>query len=940
MTAPRDTPWGHQEGVSFDIALSSFTEGHQQSVDLTTDPDHTKEQAKDGMESESGIGSPHEFLSELIESKEVLKQMGLCSSATDSPGNASGVDPLAAVADVLEKPPVVEGLQSVSRVHRSQSSNGSSSSITEWDFSGQAPMAAPLLSNVRCDDEAKDGSLPHESINQEPPGLLDTTDDSTDATPKIYEDEDNLNASKCSSNLAAVANEMTDMLRSSFRSRQGKHDTDNDRLYGSSSQSESESSEGSMLESLKNFSRSFDPKKVDVPDRSSPVNQANDKSSTPTPSDHDVELPEEEDEQESPVDDQENVTNKPPQFCSMNVEVSGSKSVGATAEDSVSSKSDTESRKSEDDINVHIQSFRKRNTRDTSPVCVEGDDAKSHKGPKEDPAGAGPQKDYSSFVLGYSMLLDQEYENSDSEHEPTADDTARRKVPNPFFDDSSEDEEFGLPAGASPLSIENAPKDDNEESSPDNGKKQSWCCADRCRKILCFIATVVVLAIIAGVVSYVMISRSKNDPPGDGEQPNGEPVKPPSIPQTSSPPTQLPTPLPTINGIPTWVQVGGDLVGEEPGDEAGFSVAVSEGDRVVVGARRTAKDGMKNRGAARIFQFDSNTGFYVPVWDIYGEAAGDQCGFSVSMSRNGRRVAVGCLGSDVNGQNSGQVRIFDENELLNRWDLAAELNGEAETSLFGASVSFSEDGSSLVVGAPYYSEDADRTRSGRAYVYREVQELKWEQVGEPMVGTSNNDLFGWSVSHLPNSLGMVAVGAPRLDGSLDSGSVRVFSYDTNGWSIIGEPMSLGIPGDRFGFSISLAGDDTLQRIAIGSPGMDHNGAGSGMACIYENNNGVWQRIGDDLVGDGWGENLGYAVSMTPDGTRAAVGVPNKKLDGLSVGQVQVVDVSTSGNLRSAGHIYGRDSDMFGVSVAASYDGKLVYGGASAANLVRIYGDIY
>merc|ERR1712194_660254 len=130
-------------------------------------------------------------------------------------------------------------------------------------------------------------------------------------------------------------------------------------------------------------------------------------------------------------------------------------------------------------------------------------------------------------------------------------------------------------------------------------------------------------------------------------------------------------------------------------------------------------------------------------------------------------------------------------------------------------------------------------------------------------GTSSNDLFGWSVSFSPDAK-LVAVGAPKSEDELDSGYVQVFKFEADTWR-----------GDGFGFSVSLAGDDTLQRIAIGAPGMSENGEGSGMASVYENAGNGWLRSGDDLFGSGWGESLGYAVSMTPDAMRMVVGVPNK-----------------------------------------------------------------
>jgi len=653
-------------------------------------------------------------------------------------------------------------------------------------------------------------------------------------------------------------------------------------------------------------------------------------------------------EHDSPTENQEYL-DKPPEISSTAGEISFRKSLEEESTESENDittslqafrkvgsfrKSLEESNESENDINTSSQAFRKvgcASDEDPSSDVGSGQELQVQPGDSDSEEWAEELSDdpRSSFMLRYNKLVDSKSLENDGSFRTTKVNTSSN-VPNPFLDDSF-DEEIGFPPNTLPLSIENA-NDDGNARDEDLNDTPILVEGGKCWKSkLCWIALFVMLGVVAIVVAIV-VAQSKQK----SSEPSNPSVKPPS--ETASP-TRLPTTPPTVTIIPNWAQVGGDLVGESPGDEAGFSVSVSEdGSRAIIGARRSAKDGMKNRGAARVFQFDTKTGFFVPIFDMYGEAAGDQCGFSVSMSKNGKRIAVGSLGSDKGGQNSGQVRIFDENELSSTWVLVSELIGKEETSLFGASISLSQDGSNLAVGAPYHSEGTDMARSGRSYVYREAKESEWEQVGGPMYGTSSNDLFGWSVSFSPNAQ-FVAVGAPRLEGSLDSGYAKVFSFEENAWNVYGEVMSIGVPGDRFGFSVSLAGDNTLQRVAIGAPGMSENGEGSGLASVYENDGNGWQRSGDDLLGDSWGENLGYAVSLTPDATRMVVGVPNKKLDGVPVGQVQVLDVN-SGNIVSAGDMYGRDGEKFGVSVSVSYEGKLVYGGASMANLVRVYGDIY
>ena len=53
----------------------------------------------------------------------------------------------------------------------------------------------------------------------------------------------------------------------------------------------------------------------------------------------------------------------------------------------------------------------------------------------------------------------------------------------------------------------------------------------------------------------------------------------------------------------------------------------------------------------------------LPTWtqrgaDIDGEAASDQSGSIVSLSADGSIVAIGAIGNDVNGGNSGHVRVY------------------------------------------------------------------------------------------------------------------------------------------------------------------------------------------------------------------------------------------------------------------------------------------
>jgi hypothetical protein len=163
---------------------------------------------------------------------------------------------------------------------------------------------------------------------------------------------------------------------------------------------------------------------------------------------------------------------------------------------------------------------------------------------------------------------------------------------------------------SSPLSIEHANDEDNARSNNHRAARTKSICSQQrvnCQKSKFCCVTVVVVVVAITIVIGIAVSQLTKKP---STKPSHLEPKPPT-----SPPTLQPQ---------NWMQVAGDLAGKSSGDEAGFSVSASDdGNRVIIGARRNQKDDMKNRGAARIYQLDDETGSYVPIWDLYGEAAGD-----------------------------------------------------------------------------------------------------------------------------------------------------------------------------------------------------------------------------------------------------------------------------------------------------------------------------
>ncbi|KAL3779115.1 hypothetical protein ACHAW5_001593, partial [Stephanodiscus triporus] len=163
-------------------------------------------------------------------------------------------------------------------------------------------------------------------------------------------------------------------------------------------------------------------------------------------------------------------------------------------------------------------------------------------------------------------------------------------------------------------------------------------------------------------------------------------------------------------------------------------------------------------------------------FDIDGEASLDESGTSVAVSEDGRVVAIGAsLNDGVNGSNSGHTRVFNWNgtAYVKR---GIDIDGEAANGEAGASVSLSNDGNVLAVGAP----KIDAGGTGASNVDRgNVRVYTWNnthyiQRGSDIDGVAGRDESFISISLSGNGL-VLAIGAPKNDadtGNSNKGHTR------------------------------------------------------------------------------------------------------------------------------------------------------------------------
>ena len=278
--------------------------------------------------------------------------------------------------------------------------------------------------------------------------------------------------------------------------------------------------------------------------------------------------------------------------------------------------------------------------------------------------------------------------------------------------------------------------------------------------------------------------------------------------------------------------------------------------------------------------------------DIDSEAAGDYSGTSVSISSDGTRVAIGAILNDSsNGSNSGHVRVYDWNSGTSLWtQVGQDIDGEAADDQFGHSVSISSDGTRVAIGA-ILNDGSNGSNSGHVRVFTLAVFADgsgaWSQVGSDIDGEAASDQSGYSVSMSSDGT-RVAIGARRNDGTgSNAGHVRVYSESSGLWSQLGQDIDGEAAGDNSGYSVSISSDGA--RVAIGAPFNDGTGSDAGHVRVYDWNSGtsVWTQVGPDIDGEAAGDESGWSVSMSSDGTRVAIGAYSNDGTGSYSGHTRV-----------------------------------------------------
>lgn len=357
----------------------------------------------------------------------------------------------------------------------------------------------------------------------------------------------------------------------------------------------------------------------------------------------------------------------------------------------------------------------------------------------------------------------------------------------------------------------------------------------------------------------------------------------------------------------------------ETADEFSYALALSPDGKTLLAGAPYSDGTATNNGEAYVFE--SATGVFAQKAYLSSESPGTdyRLGVALALSADGT-VAVVAESTNFPVETTGKGFGFYvyTKKTNGTWSRSSRVAVDtiANTDYFGASVSISGDGSTILVGSPGYNGSA-LVDYGAAYVFTLVSgawSLQSTFFPDDVSVASN---FGTSVA-LSSDGNMAFVGSMRENGTYTSqGAVYVFTRSGGTWSKTTKLTATGSSAsDGLGRSLSLS--TAADALVVGT-------LNGNAAYIFTRSGGTWSQqaklISSDLAQNDY---FGQAVAISGDGNTVLIGAWHK--NGTYTNQGAAYIFTRNGTLWTERvklmPALQETSAYFGYSVGLSSDGRL------------------
>jgi hypothetical protein len=240
----------------------------------------------------------------------------------------------------------------------------------------------------------------------------------------------------------------------------------------------------------------------------------------------------------------------------------------------------------------------------------------------------------------------------------------------------------------------------------------------------------------------------------------------------------------------------------------GYAVAAFN-DIVIIGAPGNYQDGIKS-GSAYVYHWTGSSYDEYKLTPSNGEPGG--C-FGASVAISGEIIVVGASETSNNGENTGSVYIYSQND--NNFDeYIIEASDGNVSDYFGYSVAISDN--TIVVGAPGSDE------TGGVYIYEWNDGSSYNEYKITAPDLEVEDCFGYSLAISDDT---IVVGSPNTD---QTGAIYIYKWNETNCDCYKLLASDGTDYDLFGSSVAISGN----TIVVGAHNDDAMGTSSGSVYVY------------------------------------------------------------------------------------------------------------
>lgn len=350
--------------------------------------------------------------------------------------------------------------------------------------------------------------------------------------------------------------------------------------------------------------------------------------------------------------------------------------------------------------------------------------------------------------------------------------------------------------------------------------------------------------------------------------------------------------------------------------------------------------------------------------NIIGERTSDSFGHDIAFSSNGQRVAISSATNNDGAIDGGHVRVFDYQN--NAWvQVGSDIDGTILGLQSGWAIDLSADGKRLVVLEPNYVNNGYAV--GRVKVYQEVSGT-WTQLGSSIIGqgssqgadqlfydvamsqdgkrialgTNNNrvkvyeEANGvWTQAGSNITAGGIVIFSDDMSVDLSAdgkrlivgtpvdnsmGNSRIFEESGGTWTQVGAPINGTTPSSRSGYAVAMSADG--KRVAIGAP--LHGPQDHGQISLYAESGGVWTQVGTSISGENSGDKFGWSIDISADGKRIIAGSIYNTGSGAQAGHARIYQENNNTLTQLGSDIDALGSyNLDGFTVALSHDGTIL-----------------